>query len=91
MAGKAALSAAGSTRDDMQAKIVAEVPQVTEIHHVHVWGLTQQHLMLTIHVVLKEIVDDPTPVVRRIKETLHSDFGIDHSTIEVEFGDCADH
>ena len=51
----------------------------------------QQHLLLTMHVVLKEIVDDPTPVVRRIKETLQSDFGIAHSTIEVEFGDCADH
>lgn len=76
---------------EMQARIVADVPRVSEIHHVHVWGLTQQHLMLTMHVVLREAVDDPTPVVRRIKETLHSGFGIEHSTIEVEFGDCADH
>ena len=76
---------------EMQARIVADVPRVSEIHHVHVWGLTQQHLMLTMHVVLREAVDDPTPVVRRIKETLHSGFGIEHSTIEVEFGDSADH
>ena len=76
---------------DMQAKIVAGVPEVSEIHHVHVWGLTQQHLMLTMHVVLNEAVDDPTPVVRRVKDALHTDFGIEHSTIEVEFGDCADH
>jgi len=77
--------------DDMQSKIIAAVPDVTEIHHVHVWGLTPQHPMLTMHVVLGEILVDPTPVVRQIKAVLNTEFAIDHSTIEVEFGDCADH
>jgi cobalt-zinc-cadmium efflux system protein len=77
--------------EDMQQKIISVVPDVTGIHHVHVWGLTPQHPMLTMHVVLGDEPMDPTPVVRRIKEVLKSDFAIDHSTIEVEFGDCADH
>lgn len=77
--------------DDMQAKIFAAVPEVSEIHHVHVWGLTPQHLMLTMHVVLPETVSAPTPVVRQVKSVLKSEFAIDHSTIEVEYGDCADH
>ena len=77
--------------DDMQEKIIAAVPEVSEIHHVHVWGLTAQHLMLTMHVVLPETVDEPTPVVRRVKSVLKSEFAIDHSTIEAEYGDCADH
>ena len=51
--------------DEMQEKIIARVPEVSEIHHVHVWGLTPQHLMLTMHVVLPENVVEPTPVVRR--------------------------
>jgi len=76
---------------DMQQKIIAVVPEVSEIHHVHVWGLTPQHPMLTMHVVLKELQADSTPVVRRIKEVLSSEFAIDHSTIEVECDDCADH
>ena len=75
----------------LQQKVVAAVPQVSEVHHVHVWGLTQQHLMLTMHVVLNEMVGDTTPVVRKVKESLEAEFGISHSTIEVEFGDCADH
>jgi len=75
----------------MQTKIIAAVPEVMEIHHVHVWGLTPQHPMLTMHVVLREKPDDPTALIRRIKQTLKSDFGIGHSTIEVEIGDCADH
>ena len=77
--------------DEMQEKIISAVPDVAEIHHVHVWGLTPQHPMLTMHVVLGEILVDPTPVVRRIKDVLRTEFAIDHSTIEVEFGDCADH
>lgn len=77
--------------DDMQAKIIAAVPEVSEIHHVHVWGLTPQHLMLTMHVVLPETVSEPTPVVRQVKSVLKSEFAIDHSTIEAEYGDCADH
>ena len=76
---------------DMQRKIISAVPEVTEIHHVHVWGLTPQHPMLTMHVMLGEMLVDPTPVVREIKKVLNAEFAIDHSTIEVEFGDCADH
>ena len=76
---------------DMQSKIIAAVPQVTEIHHVHVWGLTPQHPMLTMHVVLEEKPEDPTALVRSVKQVLKSKFGINHSTIEVELGDCADH
>ncbi|MDH5345994.1 MAG: cation diffusion facilitator family transporter [Gammaproteobacteria bacterium] len=76
---------------DMQAKIIAAVPEVAGIHHVHVWGLTPQHPMLTMHVVLAGRPVDPTPVVRRVKDALKSGFAVDHSTIEVEFGDCADH
>ncbi len=77
--------------EDMQSKIISAVPEVSEIHHVHVWGLTPQHLMLTMHIVLPESVSEPTPVVRRVKEVLQADFGIDHSTIEAEYGVCADH
>lgn len=75
---------------DVREKIVAAVPEVIEVHHVHAWGLTPQHPMLTMHIVLAEQPDDQTAVVRRVKETLHTEFGIPHSTIELEIGDCAD-
>jgi len=77
--------------EEMQHKIIAAVPEVTEIHHVHVWGLTPQHPMLTMHVVLGEKPDDPTSVIRQVKQTLQTEFAIGHSTIEIELDDCADH
>ena len=39
---------------DMQERIVANVPGVSEIHHVHIWGLTPQQLMLTMHVAIRD-------------------------------------
>lgn len=80
--------------DKMQQTLVEAVPQIDGIHHVHVWGLTPQRLMLTMHVtVCGDEGDDPhgaTRTVRRIKSLLQTEFGIRHSTIEVETGACSD-
>ena len=75
----------------MQDKIVGRVPAVCEVHHVHVWGLTPQHLMLTMHVRLGSRPANPTDVIRGVKEVLQDEYGIGHSTIEIEIDDCADH
>ncbi|MGI9271533.1 MAG: cation diffusion facilitator family transporter [Woeseiaceae bacterium] len=77
--------------DSMQAQLIAEVPTVASIHHVHVWGLTSQDLMLTMHVCLTAEPGNPTDCIRRIKEVLREQYGIGHSTIEIETEDCADH
>jgi cobalt-zinc-cadmium efflux system protein len=76
--------------NEMQSKIIASNPDVKEIHHVHVWGLTPQHPMLTMHVALEQDQSDTTSIVRNIKNLLKQEYGIDHSTIEVECDNCAD-
>ncbi len=76
--------------EDMQRKIIAEMPGVSGIHHVHVWGLTPQDLMLTMHVCLEAEAADPTDTIRRVKELLSRDYGIDHCTIELEVDECSD-
>jgi cobalt-zinc-cadmium efflux system protein len=76
--------------DEMQAKIVAAVPDVSGVHHVHVWGLTPQDLMLTMHVCLATEASNPTDIIRKIKDLLRRDYGIGHCTIELEVDDCSD-
>jgi len=76
--------------DEMQAKIVAAVPGVSGVHHVHVWGLTPQDLMLTMHVCLATEASNPTDIIRKIKDLLRRDYGIGHCTIELEVDDCSD-
>ena len=75
----------------MQDRIVGQVPVVSSIHHVHVWGMTPQDLMLTMHVRLASEPGNPTECIRQIKEVLRAEYGIGHSTIEIETDDCADH
>jgi len=75
----------------IEAHLVTVVPTVASIHHVHVWGLTPQDLMLTMHVRLTTTPANPTACIRKIKNVLQADYGIGHSTIEIETDDCADH
>jgi cobalt-zinc-cadmium efflux system protein len=75
----------------MKKTIVKHVPEVKDIHHVHVWGLTPQHLMLTMHVTLSGAQPNPTALIRDVKKVLAEEYSIGHSTIEVETDDCADH
>ncbi len=77
--------------DVMQERIIAAVPDVSGVHHVHVWGLTPQQLMLTMHVSLDKPVGSQSEVVRSVKSVLQKEYGIGHSTIEVEVDGCADH
>ena len=76
---------------DLRDQIAAKVPGVEGIHHVHVWGLTPQQLMLTMHLQLAEDAPSQSAVVRGVKEYLRDEYGIGHSTIEVEIDGCADH
>ena len=77
--------------DVMQERIVAAVPEVSGVHHVHIWGLTPQQLMLTMHVSLDKPAASQSDVVRSVKSVLSKEYGIGHSTIEVEVDGCADH
>ena len=77
--------------DAMQHNLVTRIPEVCSIHHVHVWGLTPQDLMLTMHVSVEGEPTNPTSVIRRVKALLREDYGIGHSTIEIEAEVCADH
>ena len=75
----------------MQEGLVSQIPEVASIHHVHVWGMTPQDLMLTMHVRVENQISNPTDIIRQVKTLLRQDYGIGHSTIEIETDDCADH
>lgn len=75
----------------MQSRIVAGVPGVDEIHHVHIWGLTPQELMLTMHMSISDQAASQSDVIRDTKRFLKAEYGIGHSTIEVDVDGCSDH
>jgi cobalt-zinc-cadmium efflux system protein len=69
--------------------LIANVVGVTGVHHVHVWSITQERRMVTLHVCVdKGLAGDR--MVKAIKQRLHDRFNLDHATVEIEHGECAD-
>jgi cobalt-zinc-cadmium efflux system protein len=80
---------AGINPAEIAGTLAARVPGVIEVHHVHAWALTAEKPLVTLHA----SVEDQTElsgVVTRMKAVLNDEFGIDHSTIQVEHGLCPD-
>jgi cobalt-zinc-cadmium efflux system protein len=74
---------------EIRDALAARVPGVVEVHHLHAWALTAERPLLTLHARVEDGAD-VGGVVSRIKAVLTEDFGIDHSTIQVEHGPCPD-
>jgi cobalt-zinc-cadmium efflux system protein len=73
----------------MRDDLVAAVGGVEDVHHVHVWSLTQDRPMVTLHVRIADPIR-AFEIAHAIKARLRARHGIDHATIEVEHEDCAD-
>jgi len=71
---------------------VEELPEVSNIHHVHVWQVTENEVHFEGHVDVSEDLNISriADLNRKIERLLADRFGIEHVTIQVEFGSCAD-
>jgi len=75
----------GQVRDDL----LATLPAVRDVHHVHCWSLTQEEQFITLHVRTTAGADLDT-LVPAINRRLEHRFGITHATIQVDHTECAD-
>ncbi|NQV54213.1 MAG: cation diffusion facilitator family transporter [Rhodospirillales bacterium] len=75
--------------DELKERLVGALPQVTDIHHVHAWSLTTERPMITLHANISD-ESGATETLVGIKRVLAEDYGITHSTIQIECGDCTD-
>lgn len=75
--------------DRIREDLSGAIPEVTDIHHVHAWSLSETETMVTLHA--RVTGDDvPEATSRAIKARLRDHFGVAHATIEVERHACAD-
>jgi cobalt-zinc-cadmium efflux system protein len=82
-----------STPEDIDVNEVSKrmqsVGDVQDIHHVHVWQLDEEHLLLESHVMIHQQDASHIELIKNeLKELLHSEFDIDHSTLEFEWKPC---
>jgi cobalt-zinc-cadmium efflux system protein len=61
---------------------------VSSIHHVHAWSLTGESPIVTLHAELSDDADRQqvlTAILSRLRERM----GIEHATVQIEYGPCA--
>ena len=65
---------------------MAAVEGVSEVHDLHIWTITSGFPALSAHVLVPE-GEDCHARRRELSEMLRRDFGIAHTTLQVEHGD----
>jgi cobalt-zinc-cadmium efflux system protein len=73
----------------LKSDLVEAVPNVDDVHHVHVWTLASGKLVMTLHAHLREGADGQQ-ALRAIHSICHERFGVTHVTVQIEYGQCAD-
>jgi len=78
------------TPDDLNLEVinkaVCKIPEIKNMHHIHIWQLNEQETHLEAHVEFHEDItltqfDD---ALTKVEEMLYHDFGINHVTIQPE-------
>ncbi len=67
---------------ELQGRLSA-IPGVIDIHDLHVWTLTSEMDVASVHLVIGDTAD-PHPVLDRSRDLLEDAYGIAHATLQVE-------
>lgn len=62
---------------------LAALPGVSDVHDVHIWGLSTTHAALTAHLVVPEGGNTDALIATACRH-LHDRFGIEHATVQIE-------
>lgn len=71
----------------VSADLVAQIPGVSGVHHLHAWSLTDSKPMLTLHAEIAEGTDQDNALAA-IQQRLSERFGVAHATVQIERAPC---
>ncbi|MBI5102049.1 MAG: cation transporter [Nitrospirae bacterium] len=81
------LSPSGFHPEDL-AKVIAEIPEVRNVHDVHIWSIGHGVPAFSGHVQVHDQKISEADIIRKEIERLLSDQGIKHAVIQMECADC---
>jgi len=69
---------------------VRTLPGTKDIHDLHVWSVTPERVALSCHLVVdpEGSIERGTEMIQQLKQYILKEFGISHTTIEVEIDQC---
>jgi cobalt-zinc-cadmium efflux system protein len=75
----------GMTPEHIQETLTREVPEIREVHHVHLWEVGSGEAHLTAHLVVKDQpVSESLAVLHKATEVLKEKLSIHHATFQLE-------
>jgi cobalt-zinc-cadmium efflux system protein len=73
--------------NEIRAALLKDVPGLSDVHHIHVWSLTEKQPLATLHVTLEE-GRDSQEALTAIQKLLETRFALDHVTVQIEKTPC---
>lgn len=69
-------------------KQIGNIEFINSVHHLNLWSLDGEHTVLTVHMVAeKNLTPEEYALVKKCFKQIVDDFGIFHSTLEIELPD----
>ena len=77
--------------DEVKA-VIEKHPQIRNVHHVHCWQMQDHDILFEAHIeITRDItVSESNRLLSEIEHLLKEQFGITHTTFQIEFGYCDD-
>lgn len=73
----------------LQLELPRTVEGVLDVHHVHLWSLTPEKPLITLHANISQDADHDT-VLHRLQDVLAKQYDLRHATIQLERAGCTD-
>jgi cobalt-zinc-cadmium efflux system protein len=68
---------------------VRKIKGVKDIHDVHLWAITSGMYAMSCHLLIEDqMVSNCNQIVEEVNKTLSQEFGISHSTVQLECEEC---
>jgi len=68
---------------------VRKIKGVRDVHDVHLWAITSGMYAMSCHLLIEDqMVSNCTQIVEEVNKTLSQEFGISHSTVQLECEEC---
>ena len=79
---------AGISVDEIREALM-ENPEVTDVHHIHIWAVSTTENALTAHLQVKDILKEED--IKKSLKSILAKYNIPHSTLEFELSDTPCH
>ena len=73
--------------DEIKNRLIMQIDTLKDIHHIHVWNLTDNLIHFESHINLSSDlkVSETSGIFESVRKILHDEFDVEHVTIQFEF------